>query len=295
MSAPYDEPVYLASHLTLAGDVPPEVRPGSQISPHDIHARIAAASGAGYRGIGFADQDLTHWVQTYGTTRIRQWIDDSGIEVVELEMLHDWYAEGSARAASDALASRLFEWAAQLGARHVKVGTGFVGVTAKEDEVVEGLTGLCERAAQAQTRIALEPMPMAMIRTPAEALALIETAGVANAGVLLDVWHVFRMGVDYDSLRAIPAERIASVELIDGFAEPVTGDLFVDSCDFRRLAGTGDFDVPRFLDAVLATGYRGPIGDENISNENRARTLTEAARANFDAISTATREALARI
>ncbi len=288
------EPVILASYLTLAGDVPPEVRPGSQVSPRDIAARIDAASRAGYRGIGFDHQDLDHWVGIHGAARIRRWLDDAGMRVVELEMLHDWYATGAKRTASDALARRLLDRSAELGVRHVKVGTGFVGPTADRPQLIDGLAALCGAAAEIGVGIALEPMPPAMIRTPQEGLDLIEQAGAPNAGLLIDIWHVFRAGVPYETLRRIPAERITSLELVDGAPEPVAGDLFVDGVDHRRLAGTGAFAVDRFLDAIFATGYRGPIGDESISIENRARTLDEAAAANFAATADAVRRVLSR-
>jgi len=278
------EPVILASYLTLAGDVVPEVRPGSQLSPHDIAARIEAAGAAGYSGLGFALPDLEHWGGIHGGRQIRRWLEEAGIEVVELEMLHDWYAVGIRKEASDAMARRLFEWAGALGARHLKVGTGFSGEMMDRSQMVGGMADLCAKAERVNLTIALEPMPPAMIRTPAEGLALIEEAGAPNAGLLLDTWHVYRAGVDYDTLRDIPAERIVSLELIDGGVEPFAGDLILDSIDHRRLAGRGAFDVDRFLRAVFATGYNGPIGDENISIENRARTLPEAAGANHAAV-----------
>ncbi len=287
MTPDHWDPVILASYLTLAGDVAPEVRPGSQVSRWDVAERIEAASAAGYRGIGFADQDLAHWTAVHGTARIRRWLDDAGIAVVELEMLHDWYAEGADRAASDALAQRLLTWSAELGARHVKVGTGFAGRTVDRSRLVAGLAELGAKAADVGVEIALEPMPPANVRTPQEGLALIEEAAVPNAGLLIDIWHVYRAGVDYDTLREIPARRITSIELVDGAAEPVAGDLFVDGVDHRRLAGTGAFDVDRFLEAIFATGFRGPIGDEAISIENRARSLREAAEANYAATAAA--------
>src|SRR5438093_2781889 len=140
------EPVILASYFTLAGDVPPEVRPGSQVSPRDIAARIDAASAAGYRGIGLDKQDIAHWAGIHGTARIRRWLEDAGMEVVELEMLHDWYATGASRTASDALARLLLEWAGELGVRQLKVGTGFAGQTVDRPQLVAGFAELCARA-----------------------------------------------------------------------------------------------------------------------------------------------------
>jgi len=288
-----EEPVILASYLTLAGDVIPEVRPGNQISPFDIATRIEAAQAAGYRGMGFGLPDLDHWGTRHGAGTIRRWIDGAGIDVVELEMLHDWYHGGARKASSDAMADRLMEWASALGARHLKVGTGFTGEPVGRSRLADSLAELGTKAADLELMIALEPMPMAIVRTPDEGLAIIEDAGVANVGLLIDSWHVYRAGVDYESLRRIPAHRIASLEVIDGGAQPFEGDLVLDSINHRRLAGHGEFDIDHFLSAVLSTGYRGPIGDENISIENRARTLQAAAHDNHDAVLRAVQRARA--
>jgi sugar phosphate isomerase/epimerase len=285
-------PVILASFHTIAGQVQPEVREGNQVSPHDIAARIEAAAEAGYRGIGFADPDLAHYAQLHGIPQIRSWVEEAGIEVVELEMLHDWYAEGEAKAASDALAAQLIEWAGELGARHIKIGTGFSGLSAERSRLVAGLAELADKAADSGARLALEPMPPAGISDPLDGLALIEEAGVSNAGLFIDVWHMVRADIDFESLRKIPGERLVAVELMDAAAEPVEGDLFLDGCDFRTPAGTGEFDLDRFLAAVLSTGFYGPFGDENLSIENRERPLAEAARVNFDATHAAVRRAL---
>jgi sugar phosphate isomerase/epimerase len=285
-------PVILASFYTLAGDVTPEFRPGTQVSPHDIAHRIEVAAAAGYTGIGFADLDFGYWSTFHGLARVRRWIEESGL-VVELEMLEDWWTEGEARAASDARRRQLIEWVGELGARHIKVGTGFGGPI-EQSALVEGFAGLCADVAPTGASVALEPMPVAPLRTPQEALTLIEESGARNAGVFIDVWHVVRAGVDFESLRSIPGERITAVELIDGAAEPVTGDLYVDGVDHRRPSGTGDFDVDAFLDALLATGFAGTFGDENLSSANRARPLAEAARVNFDADRDVVERALAR-
>src|SRR5919198_4996002 len=232
-------PVIVASFYTLAGDVTPAIRGGMELSSRDIADRIEAASAAGYRGIGFADRDLGYWWNIHGPARIRRWLDESDLDVVELEMLHDWYADGDARSASDARLKQLIEWAGELGARHIKVGTGFSGPDIERSKLVAGLAELCEKVAPRGAAIALEPMPIAALRTPQEGLQLIEEAAAPNAGLFIDVWHVVRAGVDYESLREIPGERITAVELIDGATNPVQGDLFVDGIDYRRPVGTG--------------------------------------------------------
>jgi sugar phosphate isomerase/epimerase len=71
------------------------------------------------------------------------------------------------------------------------------------------------------------------------------------------------------------------VELNDADAEPV-GSLGDDTVDRRRLCGDGAFDIPGFIAAVRATGYRGLFGVEVISEQQRARTLRDAAAVSYE-------------
>lgn len=60
-----------------------------------------------------------------------------------------------------------------------------------------------------------------------------------------------------------------------------------DTLNYRKFCGDGDFDVPRFLDALAAYGYNGPFGIEIISEQQRTRPFADVAN---DAIRTAKRE-----
>jgi sugar phosphate isomerase/epimerase len=203
--------------------------------------------------------------------------------VVEIENLSGWHLDGEQRAASDALQAELLEWAADLGARHVKVCADLSGAETEHDKLVEDFGLLCEAADGVGTTIALETMPLGAIKTPKDGIAIIEESGVRNAGVLLDVWHVARGGTDFHELRSLPGGRIASVELNDAAKVPVDGDPIKDGSDYRRVAGTGELGVEAFVEAVLATGYSGPFGDENLSIDFRARSLEDAARTSYQA------------
>jgi sugar phosphate isomerase/epimerase len=274
----------IASFFTLAGDTRLAALGGTEISPHDLRRRIEVAGATGYTGFGFADRDLRHWSERYPMAEIRRFIQDSGIRVVEIEMLTGWHLDGERRAASDALQADILRWAGDLGARHVKVCADLGGVQSSHEKFVEDFGVLCAAAAGAGTTIALEVMPLGAIKTPEQALAIIEDSGARNAGLLLDVWHLARGGVDFGPLSSLPADRIASVELNDGAKEPVDGDLVKDGSDYRRVAGTGELGVDEFVDAVLATGYDGPFGDENLSIDFRSRALQDAAETSYTAV-----------
>jgi sugar phosphate isomerase/epimerase len=274
----------IASFFTLAGDTRLIVLGGTEISPHDLRRRIEVAGATGYTGFGFAERDLRHWSERYPLTEIRKILDNNGIRVVEIENLSGWHLDGEQRVASDALQAELLEWAAELGARHVKVCADLSGAQTERDKLVEDFGLLCEAADGVGTTIALETMPFGAIKTPMDGIAIIEESGARNAGVLLDVWHVARGGSDFHELRSLPGGRIASVELNDAAKDPVDGDLIKDGSDYRRVAGTGELGVEAFVDAVLATGYSGPFGDENLSIDFRERSLEDAARTSYQAL-----------
>ena len=284
-----DRPVphVIASFFTIAGDTQLEFVGGTEVSPFDLRERIEVAARGGFSGIGFGDKDLGFWLTRYPLPLIRTLLADNGIGTVEIETIFDWFTEGDRRIASDEHTKVILGWAAELGALHVKATTDLSGAHFEHDHLVSEWAKLCAEAAEAGTRVALEPMPPATIKTPAQGLSVLKEAGAHNAGLMLDIWHVHRAGVPFDELRAIPPEWIAGVELGDAYTHPVNGDLVHDGLNHRLLPGTGELDVTGFIRAVLAAGYRGAFGSEIFSIENRARSLEEAVEANYSAAAAA--------
>jgi sugar phosphate isomerase/epimerase len=272
----------VASYWTIAGNARLRMFGGTDYSPLDLRERIAAAGAAGYTGIGFHSRDLEHWSGRYPAADIAGLLADNGIRYVELEILREWFVAGERRAESDATRAELLALAEQLPIGHVKVGSSFGPDRFSVEHMAEEFARLCSQFAEVGTRVAIEPIPNAHLRTPDEVVAVVEAAGAGNGGLILDTWQTFRAGVDYASLQSIPGARIFSIEIADGAAEPVV-DLANDGCNHRMLPGTGAFRVTDFVAAVLATGYAGQIGVEILSEENRLRSLTDEARLSHEA------------
>ncbi|HEV3355882.1 MAG TPA: sugar phosphate isomerase/epimerase family protein [Pseudonocardiaceae bacterium] len=275
-------PDLIASYFTIAGDTEMEMVGGTEISPYTPRDRIEMAARAGFKGIGFGDKDLRFWLTKYSLGEIRGMLADSGIEYLEIDAVYDWYSPRD-RANNDAIIDEIYGWAADLGACQVKAVTSFTGEQFPHDDLVERWARLCETAANAGTRAILEPMPPATLKTPQEGLAVLKDAGATSGGLLIDIWHVDRAGVDYESLRDLPSEWIGGVEIGDAAKELVNGDLLDDGFNHRQLPGQGELDVAGFIRAVLATGYTGPFGSEVFSIKNRARTLEQAVSDNYAA------------
>jgi sugar phosphate isomerase/epimerase len=274
----------IASYWTIAGDVYPMA--ADEISPFPFEKRVEAVARVGYRGLGLLHADLIAVANRLGFKEMRRILDTNGIDHVELEFLSDWYAEGRARAESDAVRQDLLEAAEVLRARCIKISPDID--EAKLDDVardmpvmIESFAALSREAAKYGTSIALEIMPFSNIRTISAALELVSTDPQPNGGLYIDIWHMARGGIDYAEVAKIPPQFIKAVELDDADRD-VAGTLWDDTRFHRRLCGEGAFDIPAFLKAIDETGYRGPYAVEIISQEHRRLSLEEEAKRSFE-------------
>lgn len=268
----------LASYFTIAGDVNPLTR--DIPSPFDFRARVETAARAGFRGIGLFHTDLEPVIARHGYAGMRAILAHNGMAWIEVECLFDWFADGERRQASDINRRLLLEAAAELGAFHVKVASDFAG-NCPRARMIEEFAALCDDAATAGTKVSLEMTPFSNTPDLVSTLAVVEGAGRANGGLMLDLWHVTRCGIGNAEIAALPKERIFGVELDDA-AATVQGDLLEDTLEHRRFCGEGDFDVAGFIAALDAAGFEGPYGVEVLSAEVRRMPLGTVVRRAFE-------------
>jgi sugar phosphate isomerase/epimerase len=246
-------------------------------SPERIEDRVRVAGDAGFTGFGLLHADLVTVRDSMGYAGFAQLLADSSIEYLELEMLVDWFADGAARETSDRVRSDLLEAARHLPVRHLKAGGDFSGSPWPFGTRAAEFRVLCEQAEGVGIRVGIEPIAFADIRTPADGMQLLEAAGHPAGGLVLDVWHLGRLGLPVDTVTDVPVEAIVSTELDDA-AETVVGTLLEDTINERLMPGEGVFDVVGFIRAIRATGYDGPWGIEVISRTQRARPMEEVVR-----------------
>lgn len=272
----------LASFWTIAGPIGPlQERP--EVSPWPLRERVEVAREAGFTGIGLLHEDLLRYERQIGLGGIRDLLGELGVRHLELEMIFDFAANGERRQRAERVKADLLRAAAVLEPRHIKVGSGLEQPWLPRREFARGFGRLCDEAAAAGTKVALEPMPFAEFPTPLAALAAVELADRPNGGLMLDVWHVARSRPQpgFDDLRELPGELIFGVELSDApaaAAEP----LIAETLDRRLLCGDGDLDIAGFAEAVRAAGFGGPFGVEILSAEHRGHGLREQARRAFE-------------
>jgi sugar phosphate isomerase/epimerase len=213
---------------------------------------------------------------------MKQILDDNGITHIELEFLTDWFVDGERRRASDQERTRLLQAAEVLQARHIKVGD-FRGEEAAMDSVIKSFAGLCSDAADHGTRILFELLPVSMINTLEDTLTMLDGADADNGGLMLDTWHVVKLGIPYGEIPKIPNRFLLGVELNDGETMTPEGmDFRTQTTEHRKFCGDGDFDLDGFVAAVRRSGYDGPYGIEVLSLANRTLPLDEVVQRAYD-------------
>ncbi len=122
-------------------------------------------------------------------------------------------------------------------------------------------------------------MPFAMLADFDQSMQMCKDAGAANGGVMVDTWHMSKMGVPPEQIAAMPSDFLLGIELNDGWNETPQGMTLAEETVLeRQFPGEGEWDMPAFMAACGATGYEGPFGVEVINAENRTRSLDELVR-----------------
>ncbi len=141
-------------------------------------------------------------------------------------------------------------------------------------QVADGIAELAEYAASAAIPLAVEPMhPMmiadrSVVTSLREAIDLIDNLvgpDIGGVGIALDAYHVW-WDVRYPDEMQRLADRIHTVQISD-WVTPIQHQL-----RSRGMPGEGVIDLRQFMAYVHATGYRGLVEVEVLSDAWQQRT-----------------------
>lgn len=235
---------------------------------------VATAASAGWRGVGLAF-DSGNWSNRVAK-EVKRRLDDTGVLALDMEAV--FVSAGGDEG------ERIVDAAADVGASNVLV----VALGIETGAFVERFAELCDRAAAADVRCVVEFTPILSIPDLDTALAVVETVGRPNAGILVDNLHLARSGGSPEDLAGIDPALMPYVQLCDAPAE-APDDLFGDALQGRCLPGDGGLPVTEYLQIVPAST---PLSAEVLSASLRVSHPDPLDRAR--AVLTATRAALER-
>jgi sugar phosphate isomerase/epimerase len=270
---------YICSSHTISG-----VAPGSAVaSRHGFAARVAACAAAGYTGMCLHFRDYAEQRQAgVSDAELRAVLNQHGMKHISVEFLTDWFMDGETGEIARRNEVVAFQAAAAFGATSLNVGPDLVDRNVPIEIMQARFAALCARGAQHGIAIALELVAWGNVRDVDTALRVID--GVANAGLAIDAWHVFRADVPLGDLKRIPPERVLCVQVNDADAE-ARGGLAADTMN-RKLCGQGTFDLAGFATTLDAIGVAVPFSVEVIAPELNTLDLHEAARLSFQTAKT---------
>jgi len=251
--------------------------------------RCAAAAEAGFTGISLFLDDLKR-ARSEGCSDadVKAVLRDNGLSVAELDPLMNWMPgtllAGDADAEGPGLfgyGERDFHAAAELvGARSINAVL-YAEEKLPSDAIAEAFAGVCDRGREHGLLVHIEFLPWTQVRDLQTALAIVEEAGCANGGVLLDAWHHFRSGAGNDGLEPA-AKQVLAIQLDDAPAE-AEDDPVAETMQRRLLPGEGDADVAEIVRRLDAGGCQAPVGVEVFSTELHRLPVREAAQRAADA------------
>lgn len=243
--------------------------------------RVGAAAEAGFRGISLFPQDYGRARESgLSDSEMRRMLGEHGLAVAEIDPLLSWLpgagAAGIDQSGREFLAhgeSEFYAIADALGARSINAALADPG-SAELEAIAEAFAKLCDRAAAHGLLVTLEFLPWTRIRDVGTAARVVELAGRANGGVMLDAWHHFRSGAP---LASVPAAQILGIQLSDAPGEAEV-DPIAETLQWRLVPGEGDADLAGLLRHLAAGGCRAPIGVEVFSTALASRPVREVAR-----------------
>ncbi len=234
----------------------------------ELPEKLAAISAAGFDGIEIFEQDF---IAYDGSPReVGNMIRDHGLEITLFQPFRDFEGlpEPHRQRAFDR-AEHKFDLMEELGTDLILICSSVhPEALGGIDRMAADFSALGDLAAGRGLRVGYEALAWGKhIFDHRDAWEVVRAADHPNVGLILDSFHTLARDIDPDSIRRIPAEKIFFVQLAD--APRIEMDLLYWSRHFRNMPGEGDLDVTRFMRAVSATGYDGPVSLEIFNDQFR--------------------------
>ena len=226
------------------------------LAPADL---VTQAAGAGFSSVGLRLHPATagglyYPLDVAARQVLKAVLDDQGMRVGDIE-----FVELTPDVDIEALAS-LLETGADLGATSLTVS----GDDSELSRLTDHYAALCQLAAGFGLRVDLEFMRWRAVATLQQARLIVEGAGQANGGILLDALHLFRSGGEVAMLADIDPYWLRSVQLCDApLQAPPETQIITEAREGRLPPGQGQLPLAELLAALpgaVAVSVEMPYG-----------------------------------
>lgn len=235
----------------------------------DLREKLEAIAAAGFDGVEIFENDFLAYDRS--PREVGRMVTDLGLTITLFQPFRDFEGlpEPQRRQAFDR-AERKFDLMEELGTDLMLICSSVSPLALGGiDRAAADLRELGERAAPRKLRVGYEALAWGRhVNDHRDAWEIVRRADHSQIGIILDSFHTLSRGLDPNSIRSIPGDKIFIVQLAD--APKIDMDLLYWSRHFRNMPGEGDLPVTDFMRAVAATGYNGPISLEIFNDQFRA-------------------------
>jgi 4-hydroxyphenylpyruvate dioxygenase len=246
-----------------------------------LDEKLRAISSAGFDAVEIFENDLLSFG---GSPRdVGKLCSDLGLAICAFQPFRDF--EGMPepqRARNFTRVERKFDLMQELGTDLLLICSNVSPASLGGiDRAAADFGALGELAASRGLRVGFEALAWGRhVNDYRDAWEIVRRADHKSIGVILDSFHALAPAFPVTAIESIPADRIFLVQLADA---PKLGlDVLSWSRHFRCFPGQGDLPVADFMEAVLKTGYTGPLSLEIFNDQFRSgsavRTATDGLR-----------------
>ncbi|MTD14904.1 TIM barrel protein [Nakamurella sp. YIM 132087] len=250
----------------------------------DLGERLDAAAAAGFEAIELFEHDLT--TSDLTPEEVRRRCAALGLRIEMLQPFRDLDSTSPERFARNLRrADGKFALMERLGIDMLLVVSSVAeDAVADTGLLAEQLAVLGSRAAGCGLRIAYEALAWGRhVNTWEASWEAVRRSDHPAVGLCVDSYHVLAVDGNPDGIAGVPAAKLFSVQLADAPRLPM--HVLQLSRHHRVFPGQGALDVPRFVDAVRRSGFRGPLSLEVFNDDFRAgdpRATASAGRRSLD-------------
>ena len=225
----------------------------STIMTTPIMRQIEVAAEAGYEAIELWHDHIDAYTGDGGSVaEIRKAVDDHGLAVPTTIYLAGWFdSQGDEYLANLDECRRRMTDSAAIGAPHIIAGPP--GGTTDYELGAVRYRELLELGRGIGVKPAMEFLGFVdQLNTIEDALEVMLGSGDPDATTVLDPFHIFRGGGSVESISLLSESQIAVSHFNDVPADPPRE---IQHDKDRVMPGDGEFDLARYLELLLATGY----------------------------------------
>ena len=217
--------------IALASGVHPDLDPD---------AMVRVAGEAGYNSVGIWVEPGVNWHRTT-TAQVRNELENYGLVALDVEVI--WLQADSK---PDPVHHQIIDIGGELGARNCLI-------VSSEPDLEQNkrlFEDLCIRAEAAGLRACFEFMGVTEVKDLAAAMDVVEGVGHPAGGVLIDAFHLERVGLEPAAVESVDPRWLSYMQLCD---MPTRGAIdepdayFADALDGRLAPGEGELPLAELL------------------------------------------------